>query len=165
MKNRWHFAISGIFALYVLGEILPAECFWFNPEAPVFSNAYAGETPALDFYARKIQRGSSIRFAAVVREVGEAPWVCTGEDGPFPYEPAEGPVVGKDLGWWTAYADDCEQLPAGSYWVQTTWTVERPMAALLPDYLHLDGLLGGLLSDKEVTRNSPAFTIYPTEES
>lgn len=161
MRDRWHFLISGFLGLYVIGEVLPAESLWFNPSPPVFGNAVAGESPHLDFYARTIHSAADIRFAAVVREVGEAPWVCAGEDGPFKYQPAQGPVLGKDLGWWTAYDVGCEDLPPGTYWVQTTWTVERPLAALLPDWLHLDSLLGGILSAKDTTRDSPAFTITP----
>lgn len=161
MRDRWHFGISGLVVIYVGFALIPTEVL-FNPSAPVFSDALEGENPKLEFYTREVLwDDTSIRFMAVVREVGEAPPVCVGQDGPFHYLAVNGPVLDKNLDWWTGHAHDCLDLPPGTYWTHTTWVVERPLAVLLPDWLHLDSLLGGLIPNKEVSRDGPPFTIHP----
>jgi hypothetical protein len=144
---------------YLVGAMLPAELLWYNPGLVHFQDAKQGTAPVLEF-TRNIKRESSISYSVVVRNADGAV-VCEGRGGPFTYKIVNGPLIGKDLVWWAAGDGRCGRIPVGSYWSETCWKVETPLAALLPELLKTP--FGWLLPPKRICRTSDVFNIVPNE--
>ena len=151
----WAFVLT-----YVGGAVLPASTLWFDPGEVEFSDAIEGRSPALR-YSRTIHRPTLIKYVVLVREVvpgGFNLTVCEAPSGPFTYQPTSGPVIGKDLAWWAPSDPRCRHLPAGTYQVETVWTIVQPLGDLLPIWMQW---LSWATPPKRVRRESEPFTILP----
>ena len=162
-------------ALYCIAAAIPPSVFLFDPDAPTFHPAVEGEAIVYD-YSRTIKADALISYAVVIRQAGNISPVCEGRGGPFIYRQTRDhmgkvvslPATPNTLGYW-AGNPDCDTLPAGTYSVSTTWTIERPLRAFLrkpfggenaPEWVTaLATAVGWLLPSKHVTRTSPAFTV------
>ena len=142
--------------IYSACVAVPPSAFWFKPGIPVFSDAMEGDPVPLA-YEREIKRDTRIKYAVVLRRPGTTIPVCDDEGGPFTYRANIGPVVDRDLAWWTQNNPDCNNLKPGSYWIETTWTIVYPLGDLLPVWL--DPFLGWIIPSKDVSRISPLFNI------
>ena len=168
------FLFSLVGVLYLVFAAFPASFLWYEPGFVRFMDAQQGTAPTLVF-DRHIKREAYISYSTVTRdESGDV--ACEGRGGPFTYSPVDGPLVGKDLVWWSAGDQRCASLPAGVYWTQTCWTVEAPVGDLIPNPLRwrvdvVDGeevrrpttlynAISWLLQPKRVCRDSPPFEIF-----
>lgn len=146
-------------ALYFPLAFAPGELLWFDPQAPVFSYK-DGEVGYQ--YVREIKRDSLIKFSVVVRTPDVVDPVCAGLGGPFTYKATlddggTAALAAKPgtLGYW-ANNPECDELPPGTYYVETVWTIVRPLGDLLPSG---EETIGWLLPPKNVIRVSPPFTV------
>ena len=154
--RRLEWAILAAMVIYTGCVVVPASALWFIPGIPVFSDAVQGDPVPLA-YEREIKRDSRIEYAVSIRRAGTNSTVCDVRGGPFTYKASIGPVVDRDLAWWTQDNPHCNNLSPGSYWVETTWTVVYPLGDLLPVWL--DPFLGWVIPPKRVSRISPLFNI------
>lgn len=150
------FTMVAFFAtIYFIAVGLPASSLWLSPGEVRFLNAQQGAAPRLEF-VRHIKVSARIKYSVVVRNsAGET--ACEGNGGPFTYGPVKGPLLGKDLVWWAAGDSRCGNLPIGTYWTETCWTVVTPAAPFLPSLLR--PYLGWILPPKHICRISPPFDI------
>ena len=155
--GRWFTVV--ILFLYAPLAMMPAEWLWYDPGVPTFGDVVSGN-PIPVFFSRDIKRLSLIQYAAVLRQADSGIAVCDGNGGPFPYKPKSGAVIDKDLHWWMG-GDCAATLTPGHYWVETTWTVVRPLGDLLP--APLDQMFGWIIPAKTVTRISPVFNVIAPE--
>ncbi len=135
---------------------VPITALWFDPGTPVFANADEGDTIPLAF-DRVIKRDSLIEYAVVIHRAKTNDVICDMRSGPFTYKAGLGPLVDKDLAWWTSENRACNSLKPGDYWAETTWTAVRPLGDLVPAWL--EPFVGYIIPPKRVTRRSPLFTI------
>ena len=152
--------IPTILLVYLPLVMIPATAFWYSPGVVLFSDTTLGKSPELSFY-REIKRDSFIEYSVVVRdENGRV--ACDASGGPFRYQKQEGVLVDVTLAEWAPSDPRCRLLPVGSYWVETTWKVVRPLGDFLPTG-DLEEMIGGIIPPKYVTRLSPVFHINPSE--
>lgn len=156
------------FLVYSVLTWLPPQSLWFDPSAPVFADAFEG-APVPLIYSREIKRETLISYTVVVRSTDDVEPACDAKTGPFLYKPtleAEGgrrtvskPVADKALDWWAGESPECMGLPAGTYYVSTTWKLEQPLRAFLPDFLK--DVFGWVIPPKYISVQSSPFTIWP----
>lgn len=151
------YIMLALLVLYLIAASVRTEWLWFDPGEVKFTDAAIGEAPRLIF-SRTIHRKTMVAYSTVTRNAVTGNIYCEGKNGPFEYMQKNGPVVERDLVWWSAGNQACARLPAGTYVTHTTWTLPTPMRALLPSWAR-GTVIDRALPPKTVTRDSPAFRI------
>lgn len=124
--------------------MIPVEAFWFKPGALLVSDAPVGSVPKVGF-DRDIKRNVVMSYSVSVRAVDTLETVCESTSEPFLYRARASLPESVDLEWW---APGCGTLPAGEYFIATTWTATERWWGLLPD--------------RSVTLDSNVFRIEPS---
>lgn len=140
---------------YLAFASIPPSVFWYEPGEVRIHDAPQGTAPAIEFF-RDIKRPSIIGYSTVTRD-SHNDVACEGSGGPFTYQESRGVLSGKDLVWWSDNDPRCGNLPVGSYWTETCWTVVSPARSLLPSALK--DIFGWLLPPKRVCRTTLPFEI------
>lgn len=131
--------ILGYFAL----AAVPAT-WWFSPGTPYVADSDT-ETPPKVGFAREIRRDALMTYQVVIRTTEGLTAVCDPASQAFTYRRGAELPSDIDLVWWTGGDDRCWPREAGTYLMETCWTVEQPFF--------------GLVRPKTVCRESPPFHI------
>lgn len=86
------------------------------------------------------------KYSVVVRTFDGDEVVCDATSAPFPYKPGSTRPDPLGMGWWAPSDPRCAGLPAGVYYIETTWTV-------------VDRGWWGMLPNVSKTIASPPFTV------
>lgn len=150
LSSRWNkadriaAAVLVFLCAYFAAATIPATWLWFDPDTPIVADTTTEAAPVIGF-DRQIKRETRISYTVTMRRTAGLTMLCDPTGGPFTYRPdATLPEV-IDLVWWTGGDSRCWPQEAGTYLMETCWTVVRPFWGLVPP--------------KTVCRTSPPFRV------
>ncbi|MBB5515751.1 hypothetical protein FHS89_001771 [Rubricella aquisinus] len=146
-KRRFDIALF-LFAIFYAALIITPVSWWYELGEIEVIDAREGE-PILIVYHGGATREFLGSYSVVVRDFATRGIVCEGRSGRFVYEVGAPRPDPLSMAWWAPSDPRCAALPAGTYVMETCWTVYSPFWGLVP-------------SKTECLR-SPAFTIHPKD--
>lgn len=150
MNKFVHF--FSLFFIWWFSLMLVPASYWYVPGEVTVANSLDGTSPKIEFY-RHIKGDVRMAYQVVIRGV-EGTVVCEATSSPFTYKENKG-TINKDLDWWVS--GRCNPLRAGSYTMETCWTVTEPFAINVGSFR-----TGSYIPDKTVCRKSQ-FTMLVDE--
>ena len=125
--TRWLDFLSGFLVVYLALVAIPAKWIWYEPHVLT-----VGDGPGAIRFDRIIKRDFVGRYSGSIRDVTTSAIVCDFNGGPFTYRKDSALPERIDLEWWTG-KEQCSDLDAGSYVLETCWAVVDPLWGMLPD--------------------------------
>lgn len=121
--------IMGLMVISAFLVLLPGR-LWFWPTLTNVSDAVIGQAPIV-YVERKIFFSFKGSYTVDVRHLKNNRVAC-GKPGGHNYKAGLTEPFSTDLVDWAGGDRDCGKLQAGSYVMETCWTIEHPFWGLLP---------------------------------
>lgn len=114
----------------MIGALLPAS-IWYKAGTLGFSSAREGE-PIFIFYQGGPVRPFMGSYTVTMRDFKTGAIACEARGGPFNYKPGTPRPEPLTMDWWAPGDERCWSPPAGTYAVETCWSIWSAIFGFLP---------------------------------